>query len=700
MITLYDRFSGGLFPNQAYPGQRYPTSKLVLSDERFASKGLGVLRDFKTNPQITEVINGEYTLEFEYAKDGWLSNELVEENILKANNNGSDQLFRIYYTDKGLNSIKVLAKHIAFDLNDNFLDDIAPTDKNGTDALNWVLERTQYAHGFTGWSDITDLHTARYVRKNMNDVLFYANNSILNTWGGEFKFDNFVVKLYQQRGTNKGLQIRHGKNLTGASVKLDFSTVATRIMPIGFDGLLLPEKYIDSTLINNYRSPLIKKVNFDIGVNEDTTESQAYELMRTEVAKLYAANIDLPTISARIDLVELSKVKEYENYTDLETVELGDTVKVYIKELNVDIDARIVKTTYDCLKERLVNVELGEATQNFVKATSSNEKATNKELDNRVKTNEVIAGINDTSEIITIDADRINLTGVATFMSTDGFVTETDLGSSGTTTIDGGRITSGSIQSSNYVANTTGTKIDLSSGTIDTKNFKVAGTTGNVTIAGDIYMPNGGKVIGADGILTNLQFKSTSTLGRNYDWVGAYPEQDFDGVWSITTEKLSITANIPDNFTIVEAYISYTNVPMLWWIADTPEYSNWGYVRSLKAYKQTEDDIYLVAGYYSEYSEYLVNSAYTEISAAFGSGGYTPTNPSTTVIVETQTSGNIASSLSVGQNLIELRPASVPAAVNTGTEDEKLIANTDNCSKVTSAGFAVLDIIGYYDYQE
>jgi hypothetical protein len=55
-------------------------------------------------------------------------------------------------------------------------------------------------------------------------------------------------------------------------------------MPQGKNELLLPELFIDSTLINNYATPIIKKVDFDIKVDEDTTEAQAYVLLRQAVA--------------------------------------------------------------------------------------------------------------------------------------------------------------------------------------------------------------------------------------------------------------------------------------------------------------------------------------------------------------------------------------------------------------------------------
>ena len=57
----------------------------------FSTLGIGVLRDFMSNPLITEELNGAYTLEFEYAKDGYLSEYLIEQNIIKAHG----QPFRI-----------------------------------------------------------------------------------------------------------------------------------------------------------------------------------------------------------------------------------------------------------------------------------------------------------------------------------------------------------------------------------------------------------------------------------------------------------------------------------------------------------------------------------------------------------------------------------------------------------------------------
>ena len=91
-----------------------------------------------------------------------------------------------------------------------------------------------------------------------------------------------------------------------------------------------------------------------------------------------------------------------------------------------------------------------------------------------------------------------------------GKVAFDDLSQSGRTTINGSNITTGTIdasvvnvtninasnvktgtlKSSNYVANTSGTKIDLSNGSIDSKNFKVS-SSGNVQITGYVHATSG-----------------------------------------------------------------------------------------------------------------------------------------------------------------------------------------------------------------
>lgn len=131
------------------------------------------------------------------------------------------------------------------------------------------------------------------------------------------------------------------------------------------------------------------------------------------------------------------------------------------------------------------------------------------ELTKKVGNDKVISSINATAEQTTIDAGKININGVITAINnntsttidgnkiTTGTVTTDKIAANAITSakvssdiitttnfsaqnVNADRITTGSLKSSNYVANTSGTKINLSDGTIDTKNFKV-NSTGDIT---------------------------------------------------------------------------------------------------------------------------------------------------------------------------------------------------------------------------
>lgn len=71
------------------------------------------------------------------------------------------------------------------------------------------------------------------------------------------------------------------------------------------------------------------------------------------------------------------------------------------------------------------------------------------------------------------------LKGTITTMS-ENYAKFTDLATGGSTTIAGENISTGNIQSNNYIQNTSGTKINLTDGSIDTKNFKVD-SSGNMS---------------------------------------------------------------------------------------------------------------------------------------------------------------------------------------------------------------------------
>lgn len=349
----------------------------------FSNLGLGVLKDLRSDALITEELNGSLILEFEYIKKGHLSDSLVEGNLIKCNN----QIFRIKNINKSLSdseSIKILAQqYFQFDMSKNFLADVAPTKLNGTNALKWIVDKAETKTNFVIGGDCTNVSSARYVRKNVSDAIYSADNSLLSRFGGELEFNLNNVYLKNKRGSDKGFSIRYRKNLKGLEFNLDFSTVATKICPQGSNELLLDDLYVSSPKINNYYQPFFKKVEFnDIGVDEETTEEQAKTLLKNAALELFDAGIDVPEISIKVDFVELSKCIEYKEYQNLETCSLGDTIKVIIPEFSINTSVRVVKTIYNDNLGRLTYLELGTVAKNIVSSNASSIKDIKNTIEN------------------------------------------------------------------------------------------------------------------------------------------------------------------------------------------------------------------------------------------------------------------------------------------------------------------------------
>lgn len=342
---------------------------IVIYDSKetsFSSLGLGILKDFKSNPLITEELKGSFILEFDYAKEGFLSDKLVEGNLIKTNH----QIFRIKSITKSMSDsdkISILAQqYFQYDMSSNFLEDVAPTNLNAQSAISWLLSKAKTSNNFEVNGDCTFSSSARYVRKNVIDAIYTADNCIFKRFGGEPEFKLNKVFIHSKRGKDNGFSIRKRKNLKGIEFNLDFSTVVTKILPQGNDELLLDDLYVVSSKLNDYYQPFYKKIDFNIGMDEETTEVEAKEKLKSAAEKLFETGIDIPEISIKIDFIELSKCVEYEKYKNLETCSLGDTVKVIVPEFNINTSVRVVKTVFDVLLNRFVQLELGTIKKNIV----------------------------------------------------------------------------------------------------------------------------------------------------------------------------------------------------------------------------------------------------------------------------------------------------------------------------------------------
>lgn len=314
-----------------------------------------------------------------YIDNKW--KELVENRIIHVKDERFDDYFRIVKTTKTDYEIEVYCEHVFFDLEKNFIEnlEISPNTK-GNSAIQKILNSTKFSHHFTGTSNITRTGKATIVGENVISALIGdGDNTFLHGWsdrglniGVELDMNKFTFALNDKIGIDSECIISYGKNLSSISCETDFSQLVTQIMPVGDDNIMLDEKYVSSSKINKYPNPVIKKIKYDFikckespnysgdGTDAyDTMEQAKAELKRLAQLEFSINKVDEPLITFNINFIDLSRTEEYKNYKKLLSLNIGDTVYIRHRLLDIDITARVVEYTYDFLSANFNNVTLG-----------------------------------------------------------------------------------------------------------------------------------------------------------------------------------------------------------------------------------------------------------------------------------------------------------------------------------------------------
>lgn len=332
------------------------------SETDFSHNGKRILKP--TEAVITEELNGDYSLKITMPR----GEELIEiEEIIKAETPKTMQLFRVFETDVDILGNPVYyARHIFYDLLDYFIEDTRPT-VSGAHAISEILKNTP----FTGNSDITTQKTAYYQMISPVKAILGADNAFTKIWGGELERDNFNVFMRSKTGADRGVIIRYKKNLSGLRLKTDLSGTFTKIMPTGLKEngqtlLYLPERYVESPLIGNYTHIKTTRIHYsNIKISEEMTEQEAINALKNAANLEFENGLDKPIVTANVEFIPLQNTEEYKNFAVLESVYLGDTVKIFHEPMNINLSARVVGYEYDCLSSKYTKITIGNVSPKF-----------------------------------------------------------------------------------------------------------------------------------------------------------------------------------------------------------------------------------------------------------------------------------------------------------------------------------------------
>ena len=312
-------------------------------------KRIGTLSGFKDRAITTTLDSGDKEMTFAYPASGALVGLLQEEYYIRTK---TDE-FVIKAVEKGEQFNKYTAV-----LNVEELEGTAFPYGFESDEQT-IRACLEFAFEGTGWHVGTCTVTKkRTIDEQENITAWDVLQKCLSTYRCECIIDsiNKTVNIYERIGSDKGCYFIEGINLRKISLKSDTYDFYTRIYPIGKDGIT-PEWLTGKDYIDNFQYS--SKVKAYVWKDERYTNTTS--LIEDATAKI--EEMSRPYKAYTAEVVDLAKASE--EYKDILSYGIGDTVTLVSKRTRTKEKQRIVKITEYPETPKKNTVEISNARKTF-----------------------------------------------------------------------------------------------------------------------------------------------------------------------------------------------------------------------------------------------------------------------------------------------------------------------------------------------
>lgn len=327
------------------------------TETSFSNFGIGHLSD-AISPHVVEERNGEFSFEMQYPIDGVHYEELEMRSIIlaKPSPKQNPQPFRVYRITKPINGIvTVYANHLRYDLEGV---PVAPFTANSLyNALNAMTSNRLVQSPFTFTTDKwSNVRMTSKIPTSTLALMGGQQGSLLDIYGGEYKYDGYTVSLLDSRGEDNGVVIRYGVDLIDMQQEESCANCYTGVLC--YWQSMDQDQMVSGTIQNagTFDYTKIKVVDrSEIYENAPTQE----QLNADAVSYINANRIGVPKVCINMSFANLEQTEEYQNIR--QSLELCDLVTIKFEKLGVSAWARIIRTDYDVLMERYISVEIGDS---------------------------------------------------------------------------------------------------------------------------------------------------------------------------------------------------------------------------------------------------------------------------------------------------------------------------------------------------
>lgn len=333
------------------------------TETTFESYGICPLID-ALSCNVTERRNEEFELDMVYAKEGRFVNEITADRFILADPyDGAEnpEPFRIVDIEYDMeDNLEIHAEHTSYQLNSIIIGKVTKSGQYPKLIMESLaannLKSASCPFTFAGNVGVSSNRTIKTDKPlPFRTIIGGMDGSIIDTFGGELKWERYTVRLLTARGADRGVRIAYGKNLTGLKYEIDTSNVVTGVVAYYTSG----DNYVESALrtrLHTYGYSHDIVVDATSEFNSVPTVAQLNSWADSYLAKQPAE----PKISVDVDFILLGQIGMYE---DLEHVNLCDTVEIIYPPLNLKLSAKVVETVYNVLEDRYASVTVSNAKQ-------------------------------------------------------------------------------------------------------------------------------------------------------------------------------------------------------------------------------------------------------------------------------------------------------------------------------------------------
>lgn len=350
--------------------------------------GRGALSDC-LGYEVTEQKNGSYEMTLTYPATGLHADELTVGAIIKAKANYTDdpQLFYIYRVGKAINGrFSVSCRHVSYYLSGNVI--------TSGSAANVAAACALLQTKATNWTITTNKSTAASFNitepSSVRSWFGGKAGSLIDVYGGEWHYDNFTCELLAQRGADRGVTIRYGKNLTELSQDINIENLATSVQGYYKDtqtGAVTLGTKTPTGLTLDYPRDIVVDFSGNIDTQSATPIVSQINALTTKYISGHV--LDRAINSIKLNFAQLG--------TGADRVELGDTVKIYFEALGITATARCIAVTWDGLADRYKSATFGDARTDITDTISKVQT----EAAQAVTTDAMVNAVNRATSLIT-----------------------------------------------------------------------------------------------------------------------------------------------------------------------------------------------------------------------------------------------------------------------------------------------------------